>query len=93
DEIGRVVSVGDGIARVYGLNEVRDGEQVEFSSSVKETALNLENVGIVVFGSDTTIKEIDFVKCTRFIVDFRMRKAILGCVVDALGVLLMKEGH
>ncbi|KAK4343842.1 hypothetical protein RND71_036936 [Anisodus tanguticus] len=66
DEIGRVVSVGDGIARVYGLNEIQAGEMVEFSSGVKGIALNLENenVGIVVFGSDTAIKEGDLVKRT-----------------------------
>uniref|UniRef100_A0A803MJA2 ATPase F1/V1/A1 complex alpha/beta subunit N-terminal domain-containing protein n=1 Tax=Chenopodium quinoa TaxID=63459 RepID=A0A803MJA2_CHEQI len=60
DEIGRVVSVGDGIARVYGLNEIQAGEMVEFARGVKGIALNLENnenVGIVVFGSDTAIKE------------------------------------
>jgi len=63
DEIGRVVSVGDGIARVYGLNEIQAGEMVEFASGVKGIALNLENenVGIVVFGSDTAIKEGDLV--------------------------------
>ena len=67
DEIGRVVSVGDGIARVYGLNEIQAGEMVEFASGVKGIALNLENenVGIVVFGSDTAIKEGDLVKRTR----------------------------
>jgi len=61
DEIGRVVSVGDGIARVYGLNEIQAGEMVEFASGVKGIALNLENenVGIVVFGSDTAIKDGD----------------------------------
>ena len=71
DEIGRVVSVGDGIARVYGLNEIQAGEMVEFSSGVKGIALNLENenVGIVVFGSDTAIKEGDLVKRTGSIVD------------------------
>jgi F-type H+-transporting ATPase subunit alpha len=59
DEIGRVVSVGDGIARVYGLNKIQAGEMVEFASGVKGMALNLENenVGIVIFGSDTAIKE------------------------------------
>ncbi|KAI8021396.1 hypothetical protein LOK49_LG03G00223 [Camellia lanceoleosa] len=64
DEIGRVVSVGDGIARVYGLNEIQAWEMVEFASGVKGIALNLENenVGIVVFGSDTAIKEGDLVK-------------------------------
>jgi hypothetical protein len=71
DEIGRVVSVGDGIARVYGLNEIQAGEMVEFASGVKGIALNLENenVGIVVFGSDTAIKEGDLVKRTGSIVD------------------------
>ena len=64
DEIGRVLSVGDGIARVHGLNKVQAGELVEFSSGVKGMALNLENdnVGIVLFGSDTLIKEGDIVK-------------------------------
>ncbi|KAI5405422.1 hypothetical protein KIW84_052273 [Lathyrus oleraceus] len=71
DEIGRVVSVVDGIARVYGLNEIQAGELVEFASSVKGKALNLENenVGIVVFGSDTSIKEGDLVKRTGSIMD------------------------
>jgi len=66
-----VVSVGDGIARVYGLNEIQVGELVEFASGVKGIALNLENenVGIVVFGSDTSIKEGDLVKRTGSIVD------------------------
>ncbi|KAK4341445.1 hypothetical protein RND71_039946 [Anisodus tanguticus] len=66
DEIGRVVSVGDGIARVYGLNEIQAGEMVGFAGGVKGIALNLENenVGIVVFGSDTAIKEGDLVKRT-----------------------------
>ncbi|XP_074575031.1 ATP synthase subunit alpha, mitochondrial [Curcuma longa] len=88
DEIGRVVSVGDGIARVYGLNEIKAGEMVEFASGVKGIALNLENenVGIVVFGSDTAIKEGDLVKRTGSIVDVPAGKAMLGRVVDALGV-------
>ena len=66
DEIGRVLSVGDGIARVYGLNKIQAGEMVEFASGVKGMALNLENdnVGIVCFGSDTTINEGDIVKRT-----------------------------
>ncbi|KAI3514780.1 hypothetical protein L1887_13470 [Cichorium endivia] len=70
DEIGRVVSVGDGIAHVYGLNEIQVGEMVEFANGVKGIALNLENenVGIVVFGSDTTIEEGDLVKRTGSIV-------------------------
>ena len=77
DEIGRVVSVGDGIARVYGLNEIQAGEMVEFASGVKGIALNLENenVGIVVFGSDTAIKEGDLVKRTGSIVDVPAGKA------------------
>ncbi|CAN1140712.1 ATP synthase subunit alpha, mitochondrial [Linum perenne] len=88
DEIGRVVSVGDGIARVYGLNKIQAGEMVELSRGVKGVALNLknENVGIVVFGSDTAIKEGDFVKCTGSIVDVPAGKAMLGRVVDAFGV-------
>ncbi|KAI5668364.1 hypothetical protein M9H77_18217 [Catharanthus roseus] len=94
DEIGRVVSVGDGIARVYGLNEIQAGKMVEFSSSVKGIALNLENenVGIVVFGSNTAIKEGDLVKCTGSIVDFPVGKAMLGHVVNALGVPIDGRG-
>ena len=94
DEIGRVVSVGDGIARVYGLKKIQAGEMVEFASSVKGIALNLENenVGIVVFGSDTAIKEGDLVKRTGSIVDVPAGKAILGRVVDALGVPIDGRG-
>ncbi|XP_037482254.1 ATP synthase subunit alpha, mitochondrial-like [Triticum dicoccoides] len=94
DEIGRVVSVGDGIARVYGLNEIQAGEMVEFASGVKGIALNLENenVGIVVFGSDTAIKEGDLVKRTGSIVDVPAGKAMLGRVVDALGVPIDGKG-
>ncbi|KAL2901446.1 ATP synthase subunit alpha mitochondrial [Bienertia sinuspersici] len=94
NEIGRVVSVGDGIAHVYGLNEIQDGEIVEFASDVKGIALNLENenVGIVVFGSDTAIKEGDLVKRTRSIVDVHAGKAMLGRVVDALGVHINGRG-
>nr|ULQ69832.1 ATP synthase F0 subunit 1 [Prionium serratum] len=94
DEIGRVVSVGDGIARVYGLKEIQAGEMVEFSSGVKGIALNLENenVGIVVFGSDTAIKEGDLVKRTGSIVDVPAGKAILGRVVDALGLPIDGKG-
>ncbi|CAI8600281.1 unnamed protein product [Vicia faba] len=94
DEIGRVVSVGDGIARVYGLNEIQAGELVEFASGVKGIALNLENenVGIVVFGSDTSIKEGDLVKRTGSIVDVPAGKAMLGRVVDALGVPIDGRG-
>ncbi|KAK7323641.1 hypothetical protein VNO77_27124 [Canavalia gladiata] len=94
DEIGRVVSVGDGIARVYGLNEIQAGEMVEFASGVKGVALNLENenVGIIVFGSDTAIKEGDLVKRTGSIVDVPAGKAMLGRVVDALGVPIDGRG-
>nr|GFA91845.1 ATP synthase F1 subunit 1, mitochondrial [Tanacetum cinerariifolium] len=94
DEIGRVVSFGDGIARVYGLNKIQAGEMVEFSSGVKGIALNLknENVGIVVFSSDTAIKEGDLVKCTGSIVDVPAGKAMLGRVVDTLGVPIDGRG-
>ncbi|KAI3681460.1 hypothetical protein L6452_36256 [Arctium lappa] len=94
DEFGRVVSVGDEIACVYGLNEIQAGEMVEFASGVKGIALNLENenVGVVVFGSDTAIKEGDLVKRTGSIVDVPAGKAILGCVVDALGVPIDGRG-
>ncbi|XBJ08711.1 hypothetical protein VPH35_013947 [Triticum aestivum] len=98
DEIGRVVSVGDGIARVYGLNEIQAGEMgifpSEFASGVKGIALNLENenVGIVIFGSDTAIKEGDLVKRTGSIVDVPAGKAMLGRVVDALGVPIDGKG-
>jgi F-type H+-transporting ATPase subunit alpha len=94
DEIGRVVSVGDGIARVYGLNKIQAGEMVEFANGVKGMALNLENdnVGIVVFGSDTAIKEGDIVKRTGAIVDVPVGTALLGRVVDALGVPIDGKG-
>ena len=94
DEMGRVFSVGDGISRVYGLKEIQAGEMVEFSSGVKGIALNLENenVGIVVFGSDTAIKEGDLVKRTGSIVDVPAGKAMLGRVVDALGVPIDGRG-
>nr|AJP33420.1 ATPase subunit 1 [Araucaria heterophylla]QJH91760.1 ATP synthase F1 subunit alpha [Araucaria heterophylla] len=94
DAIGRVVPVGDGIARVYGLNEIQAGEMVEFASGVKGIALNLENanVGIVVFGSDTAIKEGDLVKRTGSIVDVPVGKVLLGRVVDALGVPIDGKG-
>ncbi|KAL4010241.1 hypothetical protein IC575_030435 [Cucumis melo] len=94
DEMGRVLSVGDGIARVYGLKEIQAGEMVEFSSGVKGIALNLENenVGIVVFGSDTAIKEGDLVKRTGSIVDVPAGKAMLGRVVDALGAPIDGRG-
>ena len=89
-----MVSVGDGIARVYGLNKIQAGEMVEFASGVKGMALNLENenVGIVIFGSDTAIKEGDIVKRTGSIVDVPVGKALLGRVVDALGVPIDGKG-
>nr|ACI95886.1 ATP synthase F1 subunit alpha [Isoetes engelmannii]ACK38299.1 ATP synthase F1 subunit alpha [Isoetes engelmannii] len=94
DEIGRVVSVGDGIARVYGLNRIQAGELVEFAGGAKGMALNLEtdNVGVVIFGSDTAIREGDMVKRTGFIVDVPVGKAMLGRVVDALGVPIDGKG-
>nr|YP_009646655.1 ATP synthase F1 subunit alpha [Chloropicon laureae]QBX98549.1 ATP synthase F1 subunit alpha [Chloropicon laureae] len=87
EEVGRVLSVGDGIARVYGLKNIQAGEMVEFSSGVKGMALNLENqaVGVVVFGNDTLILEGDLVKRTGSIVDIAVGKGLLGRVVDALG--------
>jgi F-type H+/Na+-transporting ATPase subunit alpha len=86
-EVGQVLSVGDGIARVYGLDNVQAGEMVEFASGVKGMALNLEtdNVGIVIFGSDREIMEGQTVKRTRTIVEVPVGKALLGRVVDALG--------
>ena len=86
-EVGRVLSVGDGIARVYGLDNVQSGEMVEFPGGIKGMALNLEedNVGIVIFGDDRTIKEGDTVKRTGAIVDVPVGKGLLGRVVDALG--------
>src|SRR3984885_12463891 len=86
-EVGQVLSVGDGIARVYGLDNVQSGEMVEFESGVKGMALNLEidNVGIVIFGSDREIMEGQTVKRTRAIVEVPVGKGLLGRVVDALG--------
>ena len=86
-EIGQVLSVGDGIARVYGLDNVQAGEMVEFPNGTRGMALNLEvdNVGVVVFGSDRDIKEGDTVKRTGAIVDVPVGKELLGRVVDALG--------
>jgi F-type H+-transporting ATPase subunit alpha len=87
DEVGQVLSIGDGVARVYGLNNVRAGEMVEFSSGVKGMALNLEsdNVGVVVFGDDRGIREGDTVKRTGAIVEVPVGKGLLGRVVDGLG--------
>jgi F-type H+-transporting ATPase subunit alpha len=86
-EVGTVLSVGDGIARVYGLDQVQAGELVEFPSGIKGMTLNLEkdNVGISIFGDDTGIKEGDTVKRTGDIVDIPVGKLLLGRVVDALG--------
>jgi F-type H+-transporting ATPase subunit alpha len=86
-EVGQVLSVGDGIARVYGLDNVQAGEMVEFENGVRGMALNLEidNVGIVIFGNDREIKEGQTVKRTRAIVDTPVGKGLLGRVVDALG--------
>jgi len=87
EETGRVLSIGDGIARVYGLKNIQAEEMVEFSSGLKGMALNLEpdNVGVVVFGNDKLIREGDIVKRTGAIVDVPVGEAILGRVVDALG--------
>jgi len=86
-EVGQVLSVGDGIARAYGLDNVQAGEMVEFENGTRGMALNLEsdNVGIVVFGSDRDIKEGQTVKRTKAIVDTPVGKGLLGRVVDALG--------
>ena len=86
-EIGQVLSVGDGIARVYGLDNVQAGEMVEFPGGIRGMALNLEadNVGVVIFGDDRDIKEGDTVKRTGTIVDVPVGKGLLGRVVDGLG--------
>jgi len=86
-EVGQVLSVGDGIARVFGLDNVQAGEMVEFENGIRGMALNLEsdNVGIVIFGSDRDIKEGQTVKRTSAIVDVPIGKGLLGRVVDALG--------
>lgn len=87
DEVGKVLQVGDGIARIYGLNKVQAGEMVEFDSGLKGLALNLENdnVGVVIFGNDRLIKEGDAVKRTGKILDVPVGKELLGRVLDALG--------
>ena len=86
-EIGQVLSVGDGIARVYGLDNVQAGEMVEFPGGIRGMALNLEadNVGVVIFGDDRGIKEGDTVKRTGAIVEVPVGKGLLGRVVDGLG--------
>src|SRR5210317_1654597 len=93
-EVGRVLSVGDGIARVYGLDNVQAGEMVEFPGGIMGMALNLEadNVGVVIFGSDRDIKEGDTVKRTNSIVDVPAGPELLGRVVDGLGNPLDGKG-
>ncbi|MFV0245131.1 MAG: F0F1 ATP synthase subunit alpha [Qingshengfaniella sp.] len=93
-EVGRVLSVGDGIARVYGLDSVQAGEMVEFPGGIRGMALNLEsdNVGVVIFGSDRDIKEGDTVKRTNSIVDVPVGEGLLGRVVDGLGNPLDGKG-
>jgi F-type H+-transporting ATPase subunit alpha len=93
-EVGQVLAVGDGIARVYGLDNVQAGEMVEFPGGIKGMALNLEtdNVGIVIFGDDSGIKEGDVVKRTGTIVDVPVGKALLGRVMDGLGNAIDGKG-
>src|SRR5437762_5718535 len=93
-EVGQVLSVGDGIARVYGLDNVKAGEMVEFPGGIMGMALNLEtdNVGVVIFGEDRSIKEGDTVKRTGAIVDFPVGKGLLGRVLDPLGQPLDGKG-
>ncbi len=93
-EIGQVLSVGDGIARIHGLDKVQAGEMVEFPGGIKGMALNLEadNVGVVIFGNDRDIKEGDTVKRTGSIVDVPVGKGLLGRVVDPLGNPLDGKG-
>ena len=94
-EVGKVLSVGDGIARVYGLDNVQAGEMVEFKDGSKGMALNLENdnVGVVIFGDDREIKEGDTVKRTKSIVDVPVGKELLGRVVDGLGNPIDGKGN
>ena len=93
-EVGQVLSVGDGIARIYGLDNVQAGEMVEFPGGIKGMTLNLEedNVGVVIFGDDRTIKEGDTVNRTNEIVDVPVGKELLGRVVDALGNPIAGKG-
>src|SRR5688572_2712086 len=93
-EVGQVLSVGDGIARVYGLDNVQAGEMVAFENGIRGMALNLEvdNVGIVIFGSDREIKEGDTVKRTGAIVEVPVGMGLLGRVVDALGTPIDGKG-
>ena len=94
-EVGRVLSVGDGIARVHGLDSIQAGEMVEFPGGIRGMALNLEadNVGVVIFGSDRDIGEGDVVKRTNAIVDVPVGDALLGRVVDALGQPIDGKGE
>ncbi len=94
-EVGQVLSIGDGIARIYGLDNVQAGEMVLFDDGTKGMALNLEddNVGVVLFGSDANIKEGDTVKRTNAIVDVPVGKELLGRVVDALGSPIDGKGN
>src|SRR6201989_1685720 len=86
-EVGQVLSVGDGVARIHGLDKVQAGEMVEFPGGIRGMALNLEadNVGVVIFGDDRAIKEGDLVKRTGAIVDAPVGRGLLGRVVDGLG--------
>jgi F-type H+-transporting ATPase subunit alpha len=94
-EVGQVLSIGDGIARIHGLDNVQAGEMVAFADGTKGMALNLEddNVGVVLFGSDSAIKEGDTVKRTNTIVDVPVGKSLLGRVVDALGNAIDGKGN
>ena len=94
-EVGQVLSVGDGVARVYGLDEIQAGEMVEFPGGVQGMSLNLEtdNVGVVILGDDRDIKEGDTVKRTGSIVEIPVGKALLGRVVDPLGNPLDGKGE
>ena len=94
-EVGKVLTVGDGIARIYGLDNVQAGEMVEFDDGSKGMALNLEsdNVGVVIFGDDRRIKEGDTVKRTGSIVDVPVGKDLLGRVVDGLGNPIDGKGN
>jgi F-type H+-transporting ATPase subunit alpha len=94
-EVGQVLSIGDGIARIHGLDNVQAGEMVAFADGTKGMALNLEddNVGVVLFGSDSAIKEGDTVKRTNTIVDVPVGKSLLGRVVDALGNPIDGKGN
>lgn len=93
-EVGRVLSIGDGVAHVYGLDNVQAGEMVEFPSGLKGMAINLEvdNVGIVIFGNDREVREGDIVKRTGKIVEVPVGKGLLGRVVDGLGIPIDGKG-